>query len=257
MADPSSYLDVKFAGHKEGSLELLTIIKSYSKDQDVRRKVILSSNMAVLFFLFKDLLAPYAFTDFMDDLVGKEKGLNREEIGKMIEKSSEIAANAAVKKYAQEMMKEFRKDPAINGIGVTLDYSKPPTVIVPRNSFAKLAGIEDEKTKNTFRYKEQSITAILLSPFLQNEKRVWKFSLGSREFGAYIKDHEFLEKALDGRLDIQIRDGIEMDLLLQRKEELNDSVWEIKEYNVIKVLGYRVKPRDPVLPLFNDFIFDK
>ena len=77
---------------------------------------------------------------------------------------------------------------------------------------------------------------IILSPVLEVSNRRWKFATAQGEFGASIKDNDFLEKIVQGQTAVRMRGGVELDVELETKERLIDGVWTIVERNVLRVV---------------------
>jgi hypothetical protein len=91
---------------------------------------------------------------------------------------------------------------------------------------------------------------VIVSPVLEVSGRRWKFATAQGEFGAVIKDREFLEKIVAGATRVRMRGGVELDVELETKERLIDGVWTITERNVIKVLNLHEPPASRQVSMF-------
>jgi hypothetical protein len=140
----------------------------------------------------------------------------------------------------ERMFRELRRDPAIEGAGVTTIPGKRPAMIVNKADF--LRDREDSLQAETERTVSRRIQTTLVSPVLMMGERRWKFRSATGEFGAPIRDQDFLAKILGGDLDIRLRAGLVMEIDLETKERLEDGVWVIESRTVTKVHGWRNAP---------------
>lgn len=141
---------------------------------------------------------------------------------------------------ADRMFRELRRDPKIEGAGVTSIAGKRPMLIVGKADFLKDRG-EPDQVENE-RIVSRRIHTTLVSPVLMLGDRRWKFRSATGEFGAPIRDQEFLAKVLDGNIDIRLRAGLVMEVDLETKERLDAGVWVIESRAVTKVYGWRNAP---------------
>ncbi|MFH0303524.1 hypothetical protein AAFX91_41795 [Bradyrhizobium sp. 31Argb] len=149
----------------------------------------------------------------------------------------------------QQVYRELEKDPAVKGVGATREPGTKPAMIVPRSEFPRHIASLEEETIAEKRTREEPERVTLISPVLLPGDRRWRFSSHEGEFGAPIKDETFLNDVLHGRHPIVMRTGIEMDVILQTKEEKENGVWVVKERNVLKVINTSPAPTQQVLGL--------
>jgi hypothetical protein len=83
---------------------------------------------------------------------------------------------------------------------------------------------------------------ILFRPILLPGDRLWGFLGPAGEFGAHIKDKDFLERTLSGTTTVPMVAGIEMDIELEVKEEFRGGVWVVTDRSVTHVFGLRRPP---------------
>lgn len=69
---------------------------------------------------------------------------------------------------------------------------------------------------------------------------------------AVVKDQDFLERVLHGRLGLPMQRGIEMDVDLETKERLIEGVWRVTERNIIAVRQVYPPPPPSQSDLFSD-----
>jgi hypothetical protein len=137
----------------------------------------------------------------------------------------------------RQVFREVARDEMIEGVGVTLRPRARPASIVPREQFEERGA--EAPLPNPGRDERTVITEVrvtLISPVLLPGKRRWRFRWGAGEFGAPVKDEEFLVRALTGLEPIPMRAGITMDVELETREEHEGGVWVPKERTVLRVL---------------------
>ena len=91
-------------------------------------------------------------------------------------------------------------------------------------------------------------TLTLISPVLLDAQRRWRFSVHGFEFGAVVKDHDFLERFLSGSVRVPMIAGITMDVVLETREEKVGDVWTVRERIIERVLDVHPVPRQTTLP---------
>lgn len=140
-----------------------------------------------------------------------------------------------------KLYSELRRDPKVEGVGVTVRPNTRPIVIVPRALFvpSRDVGMIDGE-RRTYR---QELEVTLISPVLALGDRRWKFRSAAGEFGAPVKDAAFLEEVLSGRTDLRLRAGVVLDIELEVSEIRNDGVWTIEGRSVTAVRGWRNAPQ--------------
>jgi hypothetical protein len=140
----------------------------------------------------------------------------------------------------ERLFRELRRDPKIEGAGVTSVAGRRPAMIVSRSDFVK--DTSDASRTETERTQLRRVHTTLVSPVLMMGDRRWKFQSATGEFGAPIKDQEFLARVLSGSIDIRLRAGLVMEVDLETKERLDEGVWVIESRAVTKVHGWRNAP---------------
>ncbi|MEH3107167.1 MAG: hypothetical protein PGN09_07755 [Sphingomonas fennica] len=148
----------------------------------------------------------------------------------------------------RQMFRELERDPAIRGVGASREPGARPARIIPRSEFpARLSGTDVAAEGDLRRTVTAEYDVVLVSPVLKDAERRWRFQHGALpEFGATMRDHEFLEDLKTGRIAVPMRPGLKMRIEIQSKEENIGGVWEVKERAVSRV----IEPSDRGQPQF-------
>jgi len=147
---------------------------------------------------------------------------------------SRVLANQVAEKERQAAFRALDRDTSITAAGVNIEKVRPP-LLVPHSRFAAFSGREENVTSELDRTTTGSLHVTLVSPVLDTGNRRWKFATAQGEFGATVKDKEFLDRTVRGQVGVPMRGGIEMDIVLETRERLTDGVWQIVDRNVIEV----------------------
>jgi hypothetical protein len=70
---------------------------------------------------------------------------------------------------------------------------------------------------------------------------VWRFVSPIGEHGYFVKDEKFLGDALNGRLHLGLKQGIQITAEIDTKEEFGGGVWIPKRREIIKVVRVHKK----------------
>jgi hypothetical protein len=233
ILDPSMQVSLRFASGTEGSLSLNTIIGTI-KEKATDPATLTAIGLVVLSWFGTDI-RQYIVSHALDEALKTEHKLSQEEIHQIAESVSKMIDEKVAKHNVQQVYRELDKDPSIKGVGASQEVGKRPANIVPRSEFAARLSVEDITSSIESRTRESSERVTLISPVLLPGNRRWKFSFHEGEFGAPIKDETFLNEVLQGRYPLTMRTGIELDVVLQTKEEKENGVWVIKERNILEV----------------------
>jgi len=145
----------------------------------------------------------------------------------------------------QRLYGQIAKDERITAIGVTA-RPKPAVNLLRREQFTEQATEPDD----TDRVTTDRMEVTLISPVLEYGERRWKLRGHYGEFGASIKDKEFLRSAITGETNLHLRGGVILDVDVATHERLIDGVWEVQFRTVEKIHGWREGPvqRDLLIP---------
>ncbi|MGO4137907.1 hypothetical protein ACEQ6A_25610 [Rhizobium brockwellii] len=234
--DPFSTVRVELESGTEGSLSLNSVIKAVKGEITPKR---LSAIAAGVLIWFGEQSASWTHGKVMDLLFSDtevNETMTKEEIDAIAEDVLRILKNKAGEQQAGKIYQELQRDDAVKGVGVTTSHAKRPRHIVPRSEFPGRGKVVTESAADGIRSETTVQTLTLISPVLVKGQRKWKFRQGKFEFGASIRDEEFLDRVLSGREPILMSDGIMMKVKLTVKEEKKDGVWQITSKTVDEVL---------------------
>lgn len=238
--DPMSEVRIELASGTEGSLSLNSIIRRIKGAVPSRAqlKVVV---LAVLVWMGEHG-GEWAYDKVLDALKGEHaevtKGLSQAEIEDIARQVSAALGAKAAEQPKRQVFHELERDQSIIGVGATVEPGSIPSTIIPRSEFAARAGqsadVADEDRRRTV---VSELSVVLVSPVLKDAERSWRFQHGSLpEFGAVMKDHDFLEALKLGRIAVAMRPGVEMKIELHTKEELEEGVWTVRERSVPRVI---------------------
>jgi hypothetical protein len=134
------------------------------------------------------------------------------------------------KQPTQQIFKEARRDPAIIGVGVTSAPRQRPDVIVSREQFVQASG-ETQATEADpeFRTVRERLRVTVKKLRLEAIVASWRFQYGSLpEFSAEMRDKAFLHAFEEGRIELPLKIGAEMDIELETEQHFEGGVWVIK-----------------------------
>jgi len=144
----------------------------------------------------------------------------------------------------QRLYSQIAKDERIEAIGVTA-RPQPAVKLLHRNEFTDL----DVEIDDNDRVTSARMEVTLISPVLEFGDRRWKLRGHYGEFGAAIKDKNFLRSAISGETTLHLRGGVILDVEIASHERLNDGVWETHLRTVEHVYGWREGPyQEDLLP---------
>ncbi|KQX55446.1 MULTISPECIES: hypothetical protein [unclassified Ensifer] len=234
VLDPGAVIRVELESGTEGSLSLNSIISAIGPMNRVRLQAIAFA----LLTWFGAETASYVYSAILDQIKGDEQALqlSEEQIKEMSEQVAKICEGKVGARQVGDIFKELEKDPAVRGVGVTTNKDKKPRYVVPRSQFQERSrSISETQEVTSARTTTGVQTLTLISPVLVEGPRKWKFRSGQVEFGATVKDADFVQRVLAGR-ELPMAAGIVLKVKLTVKEEMIDEVWHVKERIVEEVL---------------------
>jgi len=236
VLDPSLRVQFGIEGHGDGSLwENLRLLIDRAKSEYKARPTRYGLALAAIAWLlsppldrardiaWEPILAKYLPEATEEDVAEAKRLIAIAESGKV-----------AVREK-QQYYREVGRDTGITGVSVHIDRHTPLWV-VQRDEFSAYSGqapvLESELDRSTVG----AMRLVIVSPVLEISNRRWKFATAQGEFGASVKDREFLEKIVAGQTRVRMRGGVELEVELETRERLVDGVWVITERNVLRVL---------------------
>jgi hypothetical protein len=253
ILDPSLEVRIEFDSGTPGSLSLNSLIRAAKKHASVAT---LATVVSVVGVQFKQEIITYTMDKILDTmLIGDKPGaqLSDKELDRVANRVAELVQKKAVLPQAQQVYRQLERDTAIHGVGSTSVRGSRPDQIVSRDQF-KLRGSQDvlrvanlpDQKKRRVRFKG-SLT--LISPVLVHDDRRWKFSGPGGEFGAYIDDEAFVDRALSGH--VRFCEGSQFSVEMLTTEEFDGKVWTPTERHIVKIGRMRKPLRQASLPLGN------
>jgi hypothetical protein len=138
-----------------------------------------------------------------------------------------IAESAEVKSSSRRFYETVSKDPAITGVGVAQDRQSLPSVIVPNTQFAERSGLFTQEIDEIPGRKVTDVwDVVLIKAAFSHKQYRWNFSRDGLNFSAVMQDAIFLDAIKDGRVPINIQEGVVMKVEVEYTERLNGQVWE-------------------------------
>jgi hypothetical protein len=236
VLDPGINIQVELDSGTKGSLKLNAILRTV-KDKVTDKKTLIAIATAVITWLAHDVRS-YLTEQAIEEVISKDVGahLSPEEIKQIADQVAKALKGRTGERAIREIYNELERDPAVKGVGATTNPDKKPRVIVPRDEFKTRGGsMISVDPQNETRTDTTDETLTLISPVLLDANRKWKFSLNGFEFGAQVKDHQFLDEMLSGLHPVPMVSGIRMDVEMDTKLEKIGGVWAIKDRTVTKV----------------------
>lgn len=236
--DPTIELSLALESGTEGSLKLNTIVKSIQEraiDKKTYKKIAIASAIFIA-GAFSNDVAGRMISEFNDTLFGEEDSLSQNDLDAIAGLVDCDRGNSLAQEHTRGFYKELQADPVIKGVGVTPQYNTRPSVIVPSTEFKERSVGSPVTIEKTNRTTSEIVDVILISPVLLESARKWRFKGEGPEFGAQIKDKEFLKSVVDGSYHLEMKGGLKMTIELERIESFEGGVWKTNEISVLKVI---------------------
>ena len=238
IIDPSLEIRIDFVSGTEGSLSLNNLISNL-KQQIKNPKTLLAVAMLALQWFGTDIRG-YITDNLLDQVFGVEREAmtqsDKDEIAAIVAKA---VSDQLAQEHVKDVYKTLETDPAIKGVGASAEHRIRPDVIIPRSEFsARSKGQESLAAPSGKRSDTIRTTLTLVKPVLASGNRPWRF-LSEIEFSAYILDTDTLDSILQGRVQIPMISGIQMDVDLEIIEAKIDGIWQIQRRNILKIHGFK------------------
>ena len=241
ILDPSLSVRMELVGGQDGSLWLDTKLRALgitSQGQTLSVGLIAGA-LAMLLFnnvagtAIQDLIHTYLWS------ATSSPPFTQEMMDNAVNKAIEKVQAGAAKKESKAIYHAISKDENITGVGAGHIDHKRPEFVVPREQFAIRSGAsDDDGPLPEKRDYERPLRVTVVKPVLYfdpKKERSWRFSLAGEEFGAKMLDKKFAHDVALGFYSVRLKSGIELDVLMQIKEERKNGAYEIYERNVIAV----------------------
>ena len=253
VVDPSIEIRIEFQSGTEGSLSINTMLRAVGDRLPDQRTIKTAMVSAAMWFVLE--IGSWTVGNVLDWMNGPDappviQELSQEEREAIATEVVHRLRNVGTEQ-AEHVFREVEKDQAIKGIGVTSVPGKRPDIIIPRTSFDHHTNQNIQETEARNRTRTNLVEVVLVSPVLAQDAptRRWKLHGAAGEFGAVIKDRDFLERVWSGQTGIPLVAGIKMDVELEIAEKFDGDVWRPMSYSVAKVVELRPPARIEQLPL--------
>jgi hypothetical protein len=212
VLDPSIKIQIGIQGHAEGSLwENLLLLIDKARAEYHARPTRYGLALAALAWIMSppfERARDIAWQPFIDKYLPDASSEYVAEAQRLID----MAQNGRIAvREKEQFYREVGRDTGIVGVSATIER-EPPTWGVPRSDFASYSGQAPVLESSLDRSTVGPMRVIILSPVLEVSNRRWKFATAQGEFGAAIKDREFLEKIVAGQTGVRMRGGVELDV---------------------------------------------
>lgn len=186
LLDPTLNLKIGITPEKPGSLWRNTLLAAQEEYND-RKTLYQLAAASILWFIQPPL--EKVRDDWWRPKLQNMPDFSAEE-RKQIER---VSTPDVAEKERQEAYQWLNRDENVNGVGVTTQLRIPPKeFLVPRSEFGVRSGREEVSATALDRTTVGPLHVVLVSPVLDLGTRRWKFATAQGEFGAAIKDEEFL-----------------------------------------------------------------
>lgn len=151
-----------------------------------------------------------------------------------------VFASAPARDASKRFYTTLSQEPAITGVGVGNNWSAKPTLIIPRSEFAERSGLWDAQEEiGPTQVRRAVWEVVLLRPNLVSKPQPWQFSRDGLKFSAQMADAIFLAALSEGRVPLNMQEGLVMRVEVEYEEMLVGQVWDtnVKSRRVIHVLS--------------------
>jgi hypothetical protein len=249
--DPMSEVRIDVVDGTEGSFSLNAVVR-FVRSAIPSRTATKALVMAVLLWMSEkgvEWTYEQVLDAVKDHVLSRGEQVPDDQTRQMAREAHSALKSSGAEQPRKQFYREIERDDAIEAVGATDKPGARPATLVPRSEFARRAGDRDvsndpDETKRTVT---SELDVILISPVLKDAERSWRFQHGALpEFGATMKDHDFLDALRAGRIGVPLKPGIRMRIELKSREEMVGGVWEVQDRSVTRVLS----PTDGSQPSF-------
>lgn len=242
--DPYQQLIIEIAGVREGSTRFPQLLKfldtragniskvwdeyPYLKSLVVGSAYVLVTSVAAA--VASSVMQPQSITVRLSDE-------DRELLAPL---QKQVADDPDVQKSSKRFYRTLESDPHITGVGVAPDWHSKPPIIVPRKEFAERGGLWDLQQEEAPTHIERDVwDVVLLKPALISRPQSWQFLRDGLKFSAQMADAQFLAALHDGRVPLNLQEGVVMRVEVEWQEVLNGQVWETlpRTRRIVRVLA--------------------
>jgi hypothetical protein len=241
--DPADKVELAIIGNDRGSLRFPQIIKFAERsienvdiawsEYPYLKKAVLGSAHVFATGIVGGLISVSMMPDVQKvEIVESDKPVVEEMEKRVADSESVRAAN-------REFYRVIERERSITAVGVAPDRESKPYIMVPREEFQTRSGLwEIDEDVQREQVKVDVWDVVLLkAPFSHKQLR-WQFSRDGLSFSAVMQDANFLAAVKDGRVPINLQEGVIMRIEVEYLEKLEGQVWvaDPRSRRVVRVL---------------------
>jgi hypothetical protein len=249
--EPDGAVDLEIIGNERGSLRFLQTIRfiergienidaAWTEYPYIKKAVIGSAHVfatGIIGGLINVSMVPTVQTVELSS-----KGLKA-----MADMQNKVTESTLVQTNSRQFYQIVERDPAIVGVGVAQTRDGQP-IMVPRSEFQTRSGLWtiEEDTELTREKADEWDVVILKAPF-SHKRLSWQFSRDGLPFNAVMDDAMFLSAVKDGRVPINLQEGVVMRVQIAYVERLEGQVWKTdsRSRRIVKVISPKPLPAKP------------
>ena len=241
--EPETEVELTLRRSEVGSLNLISTVKAKVSKNTIKG---LAAGAAAWLALE---VGSYTVNAFLDEirthLSDEEKTeISEGDLRRIAEACLKATKTSALVEKTNSISQALAEDQSVTGLGLTIGSEAKPRKIRPRAEFSKLRIVatssQDKKNEDVKRETEIQTELILTEPVLINKPRKWRFLIGKQEISAYVRDEAFRQKALQGKLEVPLSQGIVVNATLKTTEiEIEKGLWKPTKHEVMKVSSWK------------------
>jgi hypothetical protein len=242
VTDPSLDLRIELISGTEGSLRLLTRIRSLRSGDLINRKNLLKATCAVSLWFGLEV-AGWGLEYARDWIIGQTNHtFSPTEVEEIAQEVVARLQRGVGREQAERFFLEIRRDPAIQGVGTATSPDLSPGSIVSRDNFAIQAPSQgqyplfvDSRDGERRTRLERTIVTLISPVLLPSNTRTWKVKGSEGEMGVYMWDADFLDSIAAGEVQMSLRPNIRLDVELRTSEVHREGLWVVTQRRITRV----------------------
>ena len=254
--EPGADIELNLIQGEIGSLNLISSLRARVSKQTLNALALVAAGWLANEFL------SFGVQQVFDHLVF---GLQDEQVQEIGEDDLRRIAEACVKAKAdpeiaqshKELTSALAEDRDVTGVGLTVLGEKKPRRLMPRSEFHRVSAhaqlMQVAQERGETRPVPAVLELVLTEPVLIDKPRKWRFLMGKTEISAKISDEAFRQRALQGKLGVQLSQGITVTAkVMITEEKIEADLWKPVNYEVVEVLKWAANPSQAPLAFPGD-----
>lgn len=241
--DPADQIELAIVGNDRGSLRFPQIIRFAERsienidvawsEYPYLKKAVLGSAHVFATGIVGGLISVSMMPDVQKvEIIDSDRPVVEEMENRVANSESVRAAN-------REFYRTIERERSITAVGVAPDRDSRPYVMVPREEFQTRSGlwtIGEDVVREQIKVDVWDVV-LLKAPF-SHKKLSWQFSRDGLAFSAVMQDAKFLAAVKEGRVPINLQEGVIMRIEVEYLEKLDGQVWKAdpRSRRVVRVL---------------------